>query len=360
LALLASDTPDDVSSTTTDLDALRAEVAALTDQIAGPSSLTFGASSTSIYQTTDLPTGWKDYGTGSLDITIEAEPWSGALGFLDLEASGGDGPDADVGTYGGLNGDAGSLQSADGLDRAHVLEAWISTPVWTDDLFVTFGKVDLGGYFDPNAVANDETLQFLYGGFVNSLAFEAPDPGPALVLSWLPAADWDVNVAVASADNSGDDLSSETFQVAQLGWYPQFGELPAEAHLSWWSDGSRDDKSGYGLSFSLECSETWSAFGRVGGQEECASHLDAVETAWSCGLEWREPIGSDDTLGLALGAAEAADPALDAEEAMELYYRLGLRENLAISLHVEHVDQPGGDPGADGVLALGLRLQADF
>jgi hypothetical protein len=43
----------------------------------------------------------------------------------------------------------------------------------------TPGKGDLTNYFDTNAVANDETSQFLSSGLVNSVAVTFPEDNGA-------------------------------------------------------------------------------------------------------------------------------------------------------------------------------------
>jgi hypothetical protein len=86
----------------------------------------------------------------------------------------------------------------------------VTTPALSDELFATFGKIDLGGFCDPNVLANDETMQFLYGGFANSAAFEAPDPGSAVVFSCLHAASW-------------DEATDELFACLQLGPCSELG-----------------------------------------------------------------------------------------------------------------------------------------
>lgn len=342
-----------------ELSELRSVVDEMRSYQSGATEVPFSQSisATGIYQSLDRDAGNTDFLSASLDLVLEAPLWEGAAFVLDIEASGGDGADGDTPSFGGWNADAGSLQSADGLDRLHVLEALVTSPVLDDELFATFGKVDLGGFFDPNALANDETIQFLYGGFVNSAAFEAPDPGAALVLSYLPASSWDLNLAVASADNSGEKATSELFTCLQVGLYPELAGRSAECFVYTWQDGSREGLVGVGLSASLELSETWSLFGRYGQQEDDPAFTDAMDSAFSIGCQWL--CAGDDNLGLAYGSAESADTSLDAEDAWELYYRHPINHHIAASLHLQGIDHPGGNPAESGDLALGLRLQLD-
>ncbi|MCA9001477.1 MAG: hypothetical protein KDB61_06110 [Planctomycetes bacterium] len=236
------------------------------EEDADENPLSWEVSATSVLQTlsgTDQDTA---FATGSFDIVLEAALWDGAVGVVDLESVGGEGPDSVIGTMAGWNGDAGSGQSADGVDRLGVLEAFIATPLTSDACVLTFGKVDLGGFFDANALANDETAQFLSGAFVNSAAFEAPDPGPSVVLSYLPANSYDFNLAVSSADNSGEEVFDDVFATAQLGIYTDALGLDGEYRVYGWVDGSRDDLSGLGVSFSQGLCSNFQFFGRCAWQ----------------------------------------------------------------------------------------------
>ena len=340
-----------------ELDAIHAAIEELQGAADAP-ALPFSTdlSATLVHQTlsgTDSDDG--DHAAASFDLILEAPLWEGAVGVIDIEGLGGDGPDAVLPSFGGWNGDAGSQQDDDGLDRLAVLEAWVSTPISGDSLVLTVGKVDVTGFLDPSDVANDETSQFLYGAFINSTAFEAPDPSASAVFSYLPAAGFDAHLAVASADNSGTDVSSDLWVSGQVGMYPELFGHECSYHAYCWSDGSREDLSGFGVSVSQGVTDAVDLFGRVAWQDREDTALDAMARAWSFGGQRSGLFVDDDTLGLAVGESTSRDAALETESAWEVYYRRRMNDHLDASLHLMGVDSAAGAADEDAI-ALALRI----
>ncbi len=353
-----------------DLDELRASVQALQERIGafetelqqqadGLGTVSWELSSTMVLQAltgTDQDTS---FATGSFDIVLEAPLWEGAVGVVDLEAVGGDGPDGRLPSMGGWNGDAGSGQSADGVDRLGVLEAFIATPLGSDATVLTFGKVDLGGFFDANALANDETAQFLTGSFVNSTAFEAPDPSAGVVLSYLPAASYDVNVAVSSTDNSGEEAFDKVFACAQIAHYTDALGADGEYRAYCWVDGSRENLPGLGISMSQGLTGNVQVFARGAWQGSEESAPDAMMRAWSAGGQVGGFHG-EDVLGFAYGESTSRDSGLEVEGTWETYYQHPLSSHMVTSLHVAGMDSPGGNAAQDDASVISLRLQFSF
>ena len=50
----------------------------------------------------------------------------------------------------------------------NVREAWLRTELFSQKLAISAGRLDLTNYFDRNAVANDETTQFISDALVNN------------------------------------------------------------------------------------------------------------------------------------------------------------------------------------------------
>lgn len=350
------DTEELVTIPRAELDAMQEAIEELQASCDAP-GLPFSTdlSATLVHQTLTGSDDDGDHLTASFDLIIEAPLWEGAVGIIDIEGIGGDGPDAALPTFTGWNYDAGSLQSDDGLDRLHVFEAFISTPV-ADDLALTFGKVDLTGFFDANDVANDETSQFLFTSFVNSSAYEVPGPSASAVLSYQPASGYDAHVAVATPDNDGTNPTSDVFATVQFGMYPELFGHEGSYHAYYWSDGSREDLSGFGVSVSQGVTDAVDLFGRAAWQDREETALDAMARAWSFGGQRDGLLVDDDTFGLAFGENTSRDAALETESAWELYYRRPMNEHMDASIHVMGVDSAAGASDADAV-ALVLRLQ---
>ena len=82
-----------------------------------PGVLRFNGSATSSFQYGMNKSISKTIGVGSFDIFALTSFGEGTLLFFDIEAIGGNGIDNLIPTFSGLNGDAGTLQDEDGIDR---------------------------------------------------------------------------------------------------------------------------------------------------------------------------------------------------------------------------------------------------
>ncbi|MFQ5829592.1 MAG: carbohydrate porin [Candidatus Methylomirabilia bacterium] len=142
--------------------------------------------------------------------------------------------------------------------------------------------------------------------------------------------------------------------------------------------GVNDDAADSGTR--LEVTEAWYEHELWGeravvtiGKVDLTNYFDAsaVETAWSAGIEsggtwWRR---AQDVAAVALGQANlssefergAGAPARSDDELfVEAYYRFVFNENLALSAHLQVIDNPGGDEALDTVTVLGGRVQVNF
>ncbi|MCC6406794.1 MAG: hypothetical protein IT453_06495 [Planctomycetes bacterium] len=317
-------------------DAVAAAVVAEESSDDSPFDVTIGA--TTIYQSLVTGDHGNDALVGYLDIVAEAELAPGTTAVLELESVGGDGPDADVPSFGstvlGWNSNAGSAQDDDGFDRVYLAEAFLSSDVLGHDWVLDFGKVATTSYLDTNRVANDSTGQFLSGAFVNSAATQIPFRGAGIALTYLGSERYDVRLLAVRPDNSGDDATSGVFGGAQVDLFWTCGdELAGSCAVFGWSNGAKDDQCGFGLSLDQDCCEDVTAFARFGWQDE---------------------------VDVALGMNASHDSALDDETVYELYYKRVFTERFEATLHAQGMNHPGGDPAEDQVTSLGVRLQFNF
>jgi hypothetical protein len=318
---------------------------------------------TTTYQTLSGSANDGDAVVGYLDLFAQRKLWEGALGVLELEAIGGNGPDDLVPSFGGTlfgwNGLGGSSQDSDGIDRLYVAEAYLSMPLFDPDLIVTFGKIASVSYLDTNRAANDQTTQFLSGDFTNSAAFQAPYRAAGVAFSYVGCEHLGIDVVAMRPDNSGVNATDDVFAGGQVGLH--YDALGGEGNCNTyvWVSGDRDDQTGLGLSLDQDLREDATAFARLAWQEEKPSFPDTLARAWSAGLEWRGPFHSPegDALGLGFGRNTSHDGALDEEGVFEAYFRHGINDHVEASLHLQSRSHPAGDPLEDRVLAFGVRLQ---
>jgi carbohydrate-selective porin OprB len=353
----------------------------------------------------DNETYGKDSTDGSysadLEIEVDLEKWG--IAFMHLEGGNGSGvTDNLINALTGVNADA--LDPGDEDEDELDIEEYFWQFSFMDEMFtVTAGKVDPTALFDENAVANDETTQFLADIFVNNVCMEWPDYTPGLHLMISPHELLDIRLGVLSSDNDWDDLFDEVFTVAEIDLKPNFGGMEGNYRLYYWRNAldhvewddiekgkTKDDEKnwGLGLSFDQQVTPDITLFCRFGMQdddiagesfsvsedEDEVEELEpfAMEYSWSVGGQitgslWGRP---DDVVGIAFGQAILSDDyedyledeGIDTEDEshFEIYYSLCLNEYVAITADYQLIDSIGGDDDQDAVSVFGLRTQISF
>ncbi|MFA5271483.1 MAG: carbohydrate porin, partial [Candidatus Omnitrophota bacterium] len=132
----------------------------------------------------------------STDIAIakEFKDFSGKA-FLHLENGQGEGLEDNLTLYSNVNRDA------DDDVNVRVTEAWYEQGLFNDKAVITFGKLDPTVYFDDNAVANDETTQFLGRMFRNAPTIDFPDNTMGIRLAYMPKEWIEFNYGVFDGNN---------------------------------------------------------------------------------------------------------------------------------------------------------------
>ncbi|HNX04929.1 MAG TPA: carbohydrate porin [Opitutales bacterium] len=317
--------------------------------------------------------GDKTDGSASIDIEITAHATESGAFFVHLESGSGDGLDGDIATLSGFNDDA------DDDSNLRLTEVWYEQ-AFGETARLRLGKVDLSTDFDTNAVANDETAQFLSCGFVNAPALEFPDDNGLGAMFWMsPTKLVDIGVGVADANADWDNVFEDPFAIAEVDFKPVFGELQGNYRFYAWyngkdhedlSDGSTDAKNhGFGLSFDQQLNDIATVFVRTNIQR---GEVSQVASSWSAGLGLSGSVfGRDgDSFGLAYGMALIGDDWKDFDAVngiessdeghLELYYNLAINEHLSLSPDIQWVTNPNGDRACDDVFVFGLRAQVSF
>ena len=324
---------------------------------------------------------------GSFDLVFEGDVCEGGMFLIDIEAVENDGPDSVLGTYSGLNDDAGSTDR-----HVDVLEAWYEQTLFNDKFVFTVGLIDLSNYFDTNELANDETTQFLASAFVNSNVFDAPGNGPGIRGSYS-FADWvDLHLGLQSGDEDGDFVFDRVFFISGLDFHTEFFNKPGNYRMYLSVNGNRhdahnpdenDESVGFGLSIDQTITDKITAFARVGFRDDQAAESN-TEWAWSTGFQIAEPFVSrpNDVIGLAVGQTqpnrevvsnlkrttfdydtngnEQNDYMASIETLTEIYYSYQVSEKFTVTPLMQLVFQPSGDTHEDAILIGGVRGQFDF
>lgn len=325
-----------------------------------PGVLRFNGGATASFQS-----GLKKYhkkinSVGSFDIYAATSFGKGTLLFFDIEAIGGNGIEEYIPTFTGLNGDAGSLQDEDGTDRLHILEAWGEFTMFDGLFTITAGKIDFTNYFDNNALANDETLQFLANAFVNSNAWAVPSNSPGIRFRTSILNRFYLQFGLVSVDNSGSDLFNNLYKIAGIG----FRVLPdtdweANIRLYGFQHPSADNDIGYGISFDETVFGEYKIFARYGCNNNKLAEWYGISSSWSTGLcfvnnfqDWGINIG------LAYGETIAHNSLLKSEKLAELYARYQFNRWVYLSPHLQMIRNAKGT--SEDYTVLGVRTHFNF
>jgi carbohydrate-selective porin OprB len=317
-------------------------------------------------------------GSISADLEVSAKLGDNGEAFLGIEAGNGaglDGEDEEIDSFWTVNadatGDASSLE---------VTEAWYEHAFMNEMVRFTIGKLDLSNYFDTNEVANDETAQFLSGGFVNDVTIEFPDNSAGLRVTVSPLDMLDVSIGAQS--DGWDDIDEENFIIAEVDIKPAFGELQGTYRVYVWQNGAHhedaddaanteEDGAGWGINLDQQILDFLRVFARIGFRSDDIVEYE-YDTAWSMGAAVSGSLWGreHDTVGIAYGQALLADHYKDSLDAagtetgneghFETYYSLELNEHVTISPDIQVVTNAQGDDAFETVWIGGVRGQFTF
>jgi hypothetical protein len=300
--------------------------------------------------------------TGRGDLVFNFKITDSTIAVVDIRAAGGTGIDRRVASLGGLNG----LATNDG-DNVRFYKAFVEQSLFDDRLIATLGKIDITDYFDNNAVANDETSQFLAGLFTNAPTVSFPLNGPGVRVHAKLGDNLTFGVGYASSTASGDGITSNGFGIAELDAKVTFRELQGNYRIYSAVDASKPDnsvktqnKSAYnaGISVDQQLSDKLTLFARYAQREK---NVYLTSRSWSAGLQYTGliPGRNDDTCAVAYGQIAGAE--LSAQEKLvETYYSIKLHDKINVAPVFQYIMQPTGNRDADDVAILGIRSQVMF
>jgi hypothetical protein len=272
-----------------------------------------------------------------------------------------------------------------------------------ETLELTFGKMDIFGFFDQNVAAGDESRQFLNSVFVHNplldaggqVGVDANGFQPGFVASYLnqesKPENWRLSLGVFGSGARGANYQrsfTAPLVMAQAETAQKFfGGLTGNYRLYAWRqgqgselDGSTAAQSGWGVSADQRVDDGITLFGRYGNM---TSGQVPFDRALALGAEIKGSYWgrAGDSLGLAASWLRASDDYkaaggsgdLDgdgivdfsfspngAEKVVELYYRYRLSPQFELSPDYQQIWRMGANPGAANVRVLGLRANLAF
>jgi porin len=226
------------------------------------------------------------------------------------------------------------------------------------------GRYDPNDYFDVLGYANPwSSFQSLYILFNGSIAL--PDYSTGIgVGHWLneqwyvKAAANDVN-GVLTESKFKFDLD-ELYTTAEIGWSPTRDQRYFQnVHLTYWhadpkENGGSVESDGITVGTNWTWDNRWMVFAKAGWSDGSAP---LYNESYTVGMLHYISSRSD-LLGLATNWGDPpSGSGLNDQTTTELFYRLQLAQNLAITPSLQFVTDPALNPAEDSLTIFGLRLR---
>jgi hypothetical protein len=296
------------------------------------------------------------YALASADLFFTAGIAQHTIFFADIVALSGPPPDAEIPSLTLLNGYTARLERQNELN---LREVWLRTELFGQRLALTTGRLDLTNYFDQNALANDESTQFLSDALVNNQMLGLGSNGTGVGAEFDPKNGFRLKFGLQQSNNDATNLSESLFTLSEVGYTFTPFSLPEGAYRLWFrtDNNSGDTRRGVGISVDQKLTNAVGLFGRYGTQDLAD---DGRDHYWSAGVGFQNGLifNPEDTWGV--GYAHMDLESGDRQTLVEGYYNLLLTQRLRLSFHVSHaLDTPAGGEKF-GYLLPGVRLQASF
>jgi hypothetical protein len=281
-------------------------------------------------------------------------------------------------------------------------------PYSREKLELTFGKMDIFGFFDQNTGAGDESKQFLNSVFVHNplldagreVAVDANGFQPGFVVSYVNESNkpepWRVSLGVFGAGERGSNYQKSLtapLLIAQAEKQLRlFGGLVGNYRTYAWtrSDVSELDgvttgrHTGIGFSVDQRVGDGINLFARYGqlvkgqlpfrqalsvGSEFNGAYWGRGADAIGIGGSWLKASKAYRNLGASggVGGDIDGDGTFDftytpsgAEMVAEIYYRYRIAPQLEITPDFQWIARGGANPNADSVKVLGLRANIAY
>ena len=294
------------------------------------------------------------YQLSSADLFFTAGLAQYTLFFADVVGLSGAPPDAEIPSITLLNSYTARLVRQNELN---LREAWLRTELFSQRLSLTAGRLDLTNYFDRNAVANDETTQFISDALVNNPMLGLAVNGTGVVGVFDPKNGLNVKLGFQQSSANPTNLNDALYSLGEIGYVMTPFSLPEGNYRAWYrlnnSTGTRTTAGG--ISVDQKLTPIFTLAARYGNAEADLGR----DHFYSAGLQIANGavVSPLDTWGVGYSQTELA--AGTKEKLAEGYYNFHLSERLRLSFHLQHVIDTTA-PAKFGYLLPGVRLQASF
>lgn len=352
---------------------------------------------------------------GDIDITLPAGEWGDITGkaFFHMRLGQGSGVGLRptyTSTVNSVGFEVGGVNDPDS-SFAILAQGWYQLDIplprqrshssSTQRAVVTVGKIDVFGFFDGNAIADDEGSRFQNNAFVHNpmldsgggIGADAYGFAPGAIVQYIDeenkSTPWTYSLGVFSS-GSGANYSGQQSQplvIAQIETTQRLNYLPGTYRLYAWTngrtsryDGTQERQTGVGLSLDQQITDDVTLFARWGRLSRGEARFN---TAMTLGGEWNGNAWgrAGDAVGAAWGRIKTSGAfaahsstvdangdgvpdwgysASGAETLAELYYRWDVGNGLQLTPNVQSIRRPGGDGSASTINVVGLRAAWSF
>lgn len=243
------------------------------------------------------------------------------------------------------------------------------------DLVFVGGYVDTTDYMDVYMLASPWTSYFNFAFSTGSATIPVPNEGLGMALGgylndklYMIGGFADSNSDPAHPGDGFDTFFNdhEYFSHLEIGWNTtRDTAFLNNIHLTFWHADEREaaatpDGWGANLSWSRSVNEHWITFIRGGYAKDAGSLL---EKSLSTGLTYQTVSGGNQ-LGVAYNWGEPNDntwgPGLDNQQTLEMFYRIQIWKEIAITPDIQYVRNPALNPAQDSLWVFGLRARLAF
>ena len=305
------------------------------------------------------------YQLSSADLLFSAGLAQYTSFFADVVGLSGAPPDAEIHGLTLLNSYTARLVRQ---NEVNVREAWLRTELFSQKLAISAGRLDLTNYFDRNAVANDETTQFISDALVNNPALALSTNGTGVVGVFDPKNGLAFKAGIQQSNNDATNLSESIYSLAEIDYVARPRGLSEGNYRLWYrGDNSADHlRHAVGISVDQKLTPIFTLFGRYGTGKvdeptsEGTTRSSSGHHFVSGGFQFQNGLVFNPLDAWGVGYAQTDFPSGPSEKLAEGYYSLQISEKLRLSLHLQHVFETPAGAKSVGFLVPAVRLQARF
>jgi hypothetical protein len=296
------------------------------------------------------------YALASADLFFTAGIAQYTIFFADIVGLSGSPPDTEIPSLTLLNGYTARLVAQNQLN---LREAWLRTELFGQRLALTAGRLDLTNYFDQNALANDESTQFLSDALVNNQMLGLSSNGTGVATEFDAKNGFRLKFGFQQSNDDAANLSDSMYTLTEVGYTLTPFALPEGTYRAWFRTDNTTESgvaTGFGISLDQKLTPFMGVFARYG-----TSNLDpGRDNFFSVGVGFQNGyiFNPRDTWGI--GYAQMDLETGQKERLTEGYYNFLLTERLRLSFHLTHVIDDADTESEFGYLLPGVRFQAAF